>query len=795
MIADAVSALVVAITDSEEKNTLFGDMVPGVELIQQAVLGMCEAADETIKLIDQEFKEQLIETSSRLKTSANQLYADAVRARSDPWNRAPQKDAIKSAKLILQHVVLLVLIEEQSNIKVLVAIAKKVAEGVHRIDDIENVNQLNIMINDVISLEEELVKRSKRRSEGSNNAEFRDRLDELASLVDTLSRQHQNAARQVCNNPHDHNARATRVDASHKLLGAIDDLIHTIKLIFASNTKFVDLAFKWKPVRTIAEDEVSAAAARLIDHLYGLHKQIELGNGPAAAREIVNAANLQISNAIVVANRCEDPVKKKMILKSIEELKRLTPMLIAAIKPVLENPNDAKAKQHLDNLIYQTQRAAENLATAVTSSPNEIVAANGAAIARELDALEDALSKGDTKRAEAIVSNLGNSIDRHIELSSTLLDSIQDPSLRHQIQKAIDRLIEVKPKLLDTANKCIRNPHDDEARRQLGQHIKETKSALSAISQPHEIVSALNAKLHNDLDSLLKCIDEGGPDMQIKAVQHAKDIAADIKRQIEEAEAYAATVKDPARKQQILDAVNRLKELSPLLMEAIRNVLADPTNKAARDRLEELVRQVKDASNNLAAVMQPTPEELRQQRLEREKLMQKKVVVEQEPPKAPTKFKIEGPVNKAVYNAAEDVANALEKKVRDNTPLGKLVSFGDEIAAQMALLASFAAKGDVKGMINTAKKIAEMIKAINLNARQIADQCTDPRLKQAVYTYLDCGGNFSTQLKIICAVKSDCDDNSTSEEQLVTCAKGLASAVINTIKSAEAATLRLKSVK
>ncbi|EFA83885.1 vinculin A [Heterostelium album PN500] len=794
MIADAVSSLVVAITESEEKNTLFGDMVPGVELIQQAVVGMSEAAEETLGLIDEEFKPILNDTARQLKNAANQLHSDAVRARDDPWNRVPQKDAIKSAKMILQKVVLLVLIEEQSNIKVLVGIAKKVAEGVKRIDEIENLNQLNVMVSDVAQLEDELVKRSQRRSEGSNNPEFRQRLEELSASVSSLSHQHQQAARNVCQNTGDHNARARRADTSQKLLGAIDDMIYTIKQIFASNTKFVDLAFKWQPVRTIAEDEVTNASAQLVDYLHALPKQIEAGNGPAAAREIVNAANLQISNAIVVANRCEDPIKKKMILKNIEELKKLTPQLIAAMKPVLENPNDMKAKQHLDNLIYSTQKASENLASAVISTPSEIVAASGASLTREIESLEDAINRGDIKRAEAITNNLGSSIDRHIEMATALLDSIQDPSLRHQVQKAIEKLIALKPKILEAAHKCIRNPRDEEAKRQLNQLVKEAKSAISQISQPYEVVAALNTKLHNDLDSLTKCIDAGGPDMQYKGVQHAKDIAADIKKQIEEAEAYAASISDPVHKKQIQDAVDRLKQLTPQLLEAIKDVLADPTNKAARARLDKLIGEVKDASTNLAVATQPTSEELKMQRLNREMSMAK---VEQPKPapveiKPAPKFKIEGPVNKAVYVAAEEVANALEKKVRDDTPLGKLVSFGDDIAAQMALLSSYAAKGDVKGMIQAARKIADSIKAVQLNAKGIADACIDPRLKQAVFTYLDCGSNFSTQLKILCAVKAASDDDSTSEEQLVTCAKGLSSAVINIIKSAEAASLKLK---
>ncbi len=40
-------------------------------------------------------------------------------------------------------------------------------------------------------------------------------------------------------------------------------------------------------------------------------------------------------------------------------------------------------------------------------------------------------------------------------------------------------------------------------------------------------------------------------------------LANDIKKQLEAAEAFAATIADPARKQQILDAMQRVKEVSP----------------------------------------------------------------------------------------------------------------------------------------------------------------------------------------------------------------------------------------
>lgn len=121
-----------------------------------------------------------------------------------------------------------------------------------------------------------------------------------------------------------------------------------------------------------------------------------------------------------------------------------------------------------------------------------------------------------------------------------------------------------------------------------------------------QAVAANGNQLLADLDALLQSIERAGPYLGQEGVAHAKDIgmesqkhvlaiatcvrrepfyplapltnctANDIRRQIEAAEAYASTISDPVRKQQILQSIERAKQLSPKLIEAIRAVLANP---------------------------------------------------------------------------------------------------------------------------------------------------------------------------------------------------------------------------
>lgn len=98
---------------------------------------------------------------------------------------------------------------------------------------------------------------------------------------------------------------------------------------------------------------------------------------------------------------------------------------------------------------------------------------------------------------------------------------------------------------------------------------------------------------------------------------------------MEAVEAFAATVTDPVRKQQLLDAVKRLKDISPqcilqlfyvllftvhslnrgVVMEAIKYVLENPNDPAGHARLKTLIDQTKLASAHLAQIAQLTPQE------------------------------------------------------------------------------------------------------------------------------------------------------------------------------------------
>jgi len=260
----------------------------------------------------------------------------------------------------------------------------------------------------------------------------------------------------------------------------------------------------------------------------------------------------------------------------------------------------------------------------------------------------------------------------------------------------------------------------------------------------------------------------------------ARSIEENAKRQALAAETYAATLKNPARKREILGAADALRSEARQLGDAIRAYLARPKDKALRDRLDRLIQSTRDACNYLTRVSQPTADdmaEFRSQKLAAERRNER--------------GRIEGPVNEAVFQAAQQLDSAVKAKHLDDSPLGKLFAASQSIAADMAALSAFAAQGNKKEMILAARRIADAVKQFVANANKIAAETNDPVLKANILASAQAAGNYAVQLKIVAAVKAASDENDpTAETQLISCAQGLCSAVGTCAFSSESATVK-----
>jgi len=126
-----------------------------------------------------------------------------------------------------------------------------------------------------------------------------------------------------------------------------------------------------------------------------------------------------------------------------------------------------------------------------------------------------------------------------------------------------------------------------------------------------------------------------------------------------------------------------------------------------------------------------------------------------------------------------------------------MIGLAKQIASKLSEMATAARNGKRQVLITSAQDISNDVKKLIELAMEAHDACKDRLLRQQLMIGIDSLKNFSTQLKIISAVKGAMlgQHDETAENQLVACAQGLSKAITSTISATSSAKLRSNGVK
>ncbi|PIK37817.1 hypothetical protein BSL78_25350 [Apostichopus japonicus] len=176
----------------------------------------------------------------------------------------------------------------------------------------------------------------------------------------------------------------------------------------------------------------------------------------------------------------------------------------------------------------------------------------------------------------------------------------------------------------------------------------------------------------------------------------------------------------------------------------------------------------------------------------------------QMPPQAPTpeeeeeinfpKPQTDEPIMKAAYDLHVE-AQKWSSKGND------LIAAAKKMALLMAQMSKYVRGegGSKKGLIDCAKAIAKASDEVTRLATEIARQCTDKRIRMNLMQVCERIPTIATQLKIISTVKAtllgepDAEDEEEATEVLVLNAQNLMGAVKETVRQAEAASIKIRT--
>lgn len=449
-----------------------------------------------------------------------------------------------------------------------------------------------------------------------------------------------------------------------------------------------------------------------------------------------------VAGAQATVGRTNDPALKRVVAETAAEISALTPKVGPAARDAARNPHDMDLKR-LNELLDKLRNLTVKLADAeINASTEKKIIDTAEEMEKKADTLHDAAKRGDRRQLPEHLQKLIEDLKKQAALAREMATGCDDPIRKKKFQDlgaAFEALI---PRLQNALQRLVDNPYDLAAQKDLDQIMAEIKNLNDELI---DTVRAENeAKLQKALERLQTAV-EKGEDL----TQPLKDVAELLKKHAIIARALAARTSDPKRKRELLQAAKDLEDAIKGIIDASRQGPA---------KLAEMTGRIMETAGSMKTLS-----------------------------------------SDPIMAAAEQIEQGLARKRKElgnqpeGSPAHRLLAGAARIAELMVLLSKAAKQKpmDKKEVILLSRQIAEAVNHVDKAARDVAATCKDTKLRESLLAYAAPLKNYGVQLKILTAVKaSTSDDDKSTKQQLVSCAKGIANSVVSSCNAAEACLLK-----
>ncbi|XP_019726221.1 vinculin-like isoform X9 [Hippocampus comes] len=390
------------------------------------------------------------------------------------------------------------------------------------------------------------------------------------------------------------------------------------------------------------------------------------------------------------------------------------------------------------------------------------------------------------------------------------------------IHAAVKHARELTPQVTSAARILLKNPgskaayeHFDTMKNQWIDNVEKLTGLVDEAIDTKSLLDASEEAIKKDIDKCRVAMANVQPQMLVAGAtsiaRRANRVLLVAKREVENSE-------DPRFRDLVKHASDALSHtISPMVMDAkavAGNIQDKATQKAYLDsclRILAAVGKVREAFQPQELDFPPPPPDLDQLQVSDEQAPPKPPLPEGEvpPPRPPPPEEKdeEFPEQKAGEVVSEPMMVAA-KQLHDEAR--KWSSKGNDIIAaakRMALLMAEMSRlvrggsGNKRALIQCAKDIAKASDEVTRLAKEVAKQCTDRRIRTNLLQVCERIPTISTQLKILSTVKATMlgrtniseEESEQATEMLVHNAQNLMQSVKETVREAEAASIKIRT--
>ncbi|XP_051772377.1 vinculin a isoform X3 [Ctenopharyngodon idella] len=390
------------------------------------------------------------------------------------------------------------------------------------------------------------------------------------------------------------------------------------------------------------------------------------------------------------------------------------------------------------------------------------------------------------------------------------------------IQAAVKSARDLTPQVTSAARILLKNPgnqaayeHFETMKNQWIDNIEKMTSLVDEAIDTKSLLDASEEAIKKDIDKSRVAMANVQPQMLVAGAtsiaRRANRVLLVAKREVENSE-------DPKFRELVKAASDELgRTISPMVMaaKAVAGNIQDPgLQKSFLDsgyRILAAVGKVREAFQPQEPEFPPPPPDLDQLHVNDDQAPPKPPLPEGEvpPPRPPPPEEKdeEFPEQKAGEMVSEPMMVAA-RQLHDEAR--KWSSKGNDIigaAKRMALLMAEMSRlvrggsGNKRALIQCAKDIAKASDEVTRLAKEVAKQCTDKRIRTNLLQVCERIPTISTQLKILSTVKATMlgrtniseEESEQATEMLVHNAQNLMQSVKETVREAEAASIKIRT--
>nr|XP_034994570.1 vinculin isoform X1 [Zootoca vivipara] len=467
------------------------------------------------------------------------------------------------------------------------------------------------------------------------------------------------------------------------------------------------------------------------------------------------------------------------IQASVKSARELTPQVVSAARILLRNPGNQAAYEHFETMKNQWIDNVEKMTGMVDEAidTKSLLDASEEAIKKDLDKCKVAMANIQPQMLVAGATSIARRANRILLVAKKEVENSEDPKFREAVKAASDDLSKtISPMVMDA--------------KAVAGNISDPGLQKNFLDSGYRILGAV-AKVREAFQPQEPDFPPPPPDLE---QLHLTDELAPPKPPLPEGEVPPPRPPPPEEKDEEFPEQKAGEVLNQPMMMAARQLHDEARKWSSKPDVTDEVKEAPEADVDV----DQEEEEEEEEEADVEFTLPSDIEDDYEPELLlmPTNQ----PVNQPILAAAQSLhreATKWSSKGNDIIAAAKRMAL---LMAEMSRLVR-GGSGNKRALIQCAKDIAKASDEVTRLAKEVAKQCTDKRIRTNLLQVCERIPTISTQLKILSTVKATMlgrtnisdEESEQATEMLVHNAQNLMQSVKETVREAEAASIKIRT--